>query len=61
MPVSVLSGFLCLSGFIAGGRLVATCGGDSLCVMDCETGLVMKKYKVPGEVRNTSCITHLLS
>ncbi|XP_078122432.1 leucine-rich repeat and WD repeat-containing protein 1 isoform X1 [Sander vitreus] len=32
-----------------GSRLVATCGGDSLCVIDCETGLVMKKYKVPGE------------
>uniref|UniRef100_UPI0037E733FD leucine-rich repeat and WD repeat-containing protein 1 n=1 Tax=Semicossyphus pulcher TaxID=241346 RepID=UPI0037E733FD len=32
-----------------GGRLVATCGGDSLCVIDCETGMVMKKYKVPGE------------
>ncbi|XP_013875107.1 leucine-rich repeat and WD repeat-containing protein 1 isoform X3 [Austrofundulus limnaeus] len=30
-------------------RLVATCGGDSLCVIDCETGVVMKKYKVPGE------------
>ncbi|XP_029957083.1 leucine-rich repeat and WD repeat-containing protein 1 [Salarias fasciatus] len=32
-----------------GGRLVATCGGDSLCVIDCEAGMVMKKYKVPGE------------
>uniref|UniRef100_A0A3Q3EYV4 Leucine-rich repeats and WD repeat domain containing 1 n=1 Tax=Labrus bergylta TaxID=56723 RepID=A0A3Q3EYV4_9LABR len=32
-----------------GSRLVATCGGDSLCVIDCETGMVMKKYKVPGE------------
>ncbi|XP_068187134.1 leucine-rich repeat and WD repeat-containing protein 1 isoform X2 [Antennarius striatus] len=30
-------------------RLVATCGGDSLCVIDCETGMVMKKYKVDGE------------
>ncbi|CAL8275959.1 unnamed protein product [Arctogadus glacialis] len=37
------------SCFTAGGRLVATCGGDSICVIDCETGLVMKKYKVPGE------------
>ncbi|KAG7278179.1 hypothetical protein CRUP_002139 [Coryphaenoides rupestris] len=34
---------------MAGGRLAATCGGDSLCLIDCETGLVMKKYKVPGE------------
>ncbi|XP_005809933.1 leucine-rich repeat and WD repeat-containing protein 1 [Xiphophorus maculatus] len=33
----------------AGSRLVATCGGDSVCVIDCETGKVMKKYKVPGE------------
>lgn len=33
----------------AGGRLAATCGGDSICLIDCETGLVMKKYKVPGE------------
>lgn len=30
-------------------RLVATCGGDSVCVIDCELGVVMKKYKVPGE------------
>ncbi|KAJ3589863.1 hypothetical protein NHX12_010704 [Muraenolepis orangiensis] len=29
----------------AGGRLAATCGGDSICLIDCETGLVMKKYK----------------
>ncbi|KAK0148765.1 Leucine-rich repeat and WD repeat-containing protein 1 [Merluccius polli] len=33
----------------SGGRLAATCGGDSICLIDCETGLVMKKYKVPGE------------
>ncbi|XP_043996270.1 leucine-rich repeat and WD repeat-containing protein 1 isoform X1 [Gambusia affinis] len=33
----------------AGSRLVATCGGHSVCVIDCETGKVMKKYKVPGE------------
>uniref|UniRef100_A0A3B4FT72 Leucine-rich repeat and WD repeat-containing protein 1 n=1 Tax=Pundamilia nyererei TaxID=303518 RepID=A0A3B4FT72_9CICH len=30
-------------------RLVATCGGDSICLIDCEMGMVMKKYKVPGE------------
>ncbi|CAL9685132.1 unnamed protein product [Knipowitschia caucasica] len=29
--------------------VVATCGGDSVCLIDCELGLVMKKYKVPGE------------
>ncbi|XP_033954662.1 leucine-rich repeat and WD repeat-containing protein 1 [Pseudochaenichthys georgianus] len=33
----------------SGSRLAATCGGDSLCVIDCETGMVMKKYKVSGE------------
>ncbi|XP_044077679.1 leucine-rich repeat and WD repeat-containing protein 1 isoform X2 [Siniperca chuatsi] len=38
------------AGASGGSRLVATCGGDSLCVIDCETGMVMKKYKVPGEV-----------
>ncbi|XP_028277312.1 leucine-rich repeat and WD repeat-containing protein 1 [Parambassis ranga] len=37
------------SGSAGGSRLVATCGGESLCVIDCETGMVMKKYKVPGE------------
>uniref|UniRef100_A0A8C4GQ57 Leucine-rich repeat and WD repeat-containing protein 1 n=1 Tax=Dicentrarchus labrax TaxID=13489 RepID=A0A8C4GQ57_DICLA len=37
------------TGAGGGSRLVATCGGDSLCVIDCETGIVMKKYKVPGE------------
>ncbi|XP_055004872.1 leucine-rich repeat and WD repeat-containing protein 1 isoform X2 [Boleophthalmus pectinirostris] len=30
-------------------RLVATCGGDSVCLIDCELGLVMKKYKVSEE------------
>uniref|UniRef100_A0AAY5K0K4 Leucine-rich repeat and WD repeat-containing protein 1 n=1 Tax=Esox lucius TaxID=8010 RepID=A0AAY5K0K4_ESOLU len=30
-------------------RIVATCGGESICLIDCDTGLVMKKYKVPGE------------
>ncbi|XP_057677166.1 leucine-rich repeat and WD repeat-containing protein 1 isoform X2 [Corythoichthys intestinalis] len=33
----------------SGSRIVATCGGDSLCLIDCETGMVMKKYKVTGE------------
>nr|XP_033495067.1 leucine-rich repeat and WD repeat-containing protein 1 [Epinephelus lanceolatus] len=37
------------TGTGGGSRLVATCGGDSLCVIDCETGMVMKKYKVPDE------------
>ncbi|XP_062391535.1 leucine-rich repeat and WD repeat-containing protein 1 [Sardina pilchardus] len=35
-----------------GGKLestVATCGGESVCLIDCETGNVLKKYKVPGE------------
>ncbi|XP_030010001.1 leucine-rich repeat and WD repeat-containing protein 1 isoform X2 [Sphaeramia orbicularis] len=37
------------TGAVGGNRLVATCGGDSLCVIDCEIGIVVKKYKVPGE------------
>ncbi|XP_043909793.1 leucine-rich repeat and WD repeat-containing protein 1 [Protopterus annectens] len=28
---------------------VATCGGDSVCLIDCETGKVLKKYKITGE------------
>lgn len=36
------------------GALVATCGGDTLCLVDCETGTVMKKYKVAGEVCSVS-------
>ncbi|XP_067296035.1 LOW QUALITY PROTEIN: leucine-rich repeat and WD repeat-containing protein 1 [Pseudorasbora parva] len=32
-----------------GCRTVATCGGETLCVIDCESGHVLKKYKVPGE------------
>ncbi|XP_049599187.1 leucine-rich repeat and WD repeat-containing protein 1 isoform X1 [Syngnathus scovelli] len=34
---------------LSGSRLVATCGGESLCVIECETGAVMKKYRVAGE------------
>ncbi|KAM4699101.1 leucine-rich repeat and WD repeat-containing protein 1 [Discoglossus pictus] len=30
-------------------KAVATCGGESVCVIDCETGKVLKKYKVTGE------------
>lgn len=40
--------------FVSAGALVATCGGDTLCLVDCETGTVMKKYKVAGEV--CSCL-----
>uniref|UniRef100_A0A9J7ZA84 Leucine-rich repeats and WD repeat domain containing 1 n=1 Tax=Cyprinus carpio carpio TaxID=630221 RepID=A0A9J7ZA84_CYPCA len=40
----------CSDGGISGGsRTVATCGGETLCVIDCESGHVLKKYKVPGE------------
>ncbi|NWH64987.1 LRWD1 protein, partial [Geococcyx californianus] len=31
-------------------RTVATCGGESVCLIDCETGTVLKKYKVATEV-----------
>ncbi|XP_048468585.1 leucine-rich repeat and WD repeat-containing protein 1 [Rhincodon typus] len=30
-------------------RSVATCGGDSVCIIDCETGIVRHKYKSVGE------------
>ncbi|KAM4047958.1 leucine-rich repeat and WD repeat-containing protein 1 isoform 2-T3 [Anomaloglossus baeobatrachus] len=30
-------------------KVIATSGGASVCVIDCETGKVLKKYKVPGE------------
>ncbi|XP_072909846.1 leucine-rich repeat and WD repeat-containing protein 1 isoform X2 [Hemitrygon akajei] len=30
-------------------RNVAVCGGDSVCVIDCETGIVLHKYKSLGE------------
>ncbi|XP_069801439.1 leucine-rich repeat and WD repeat-containing protein 1 [Dendropsophus ebraccatus] len=30
-------------------KAIATCGGESVCVIDCETGKVLKKYKVHGE------------
>ncbi|NXJ13263.1 LRWD1 protein, partial [Odontophorus gujanensis] len=30
-------------------RTVATCGGESVCLIDCETGVVLKKYKVATE------------
>jgi len=30
-------------------HIVATCGGDSICLIDCKRGEVIKKYKQPGE------------
>ncbi|XP_067264250.1 leucine-rich repeat and WD repeat-containing protein 1 [Chanodichthys erythropterus] len=40
----------CSGGDVRGGsRTVATCGGETLCVIDCESGHVLKKYKIPGE------------
>ncbi|KAL7838495.1 hypothetical protein AOLI_G00268990 [Acnodon oligacanthus] len=39
---------------------VATCGGESVCVIDCESGHVLKKYKVPGEEFFTLAWTTLL-
>ncbi|KAM8834892.1 leucine-rich repeat and WD repeat-containing protein 1 isoform 1-T1 [Synchiropus picturatus] len=43
-----------------GTQLVATCGGDSVCVIDCETGMVMKKYKISGEEFFSLCWTTVL-
>ncbi|XP_012887183.1 PREDICTED: leucine-rich repeat and WD repeat-containing protein 1 isoform X1 [Dipodomys ordii] len=30
-------------------QTVATCGGEAVCVIDCQTGIVLHKYKSPGE------------
>ncbi|NXU59665.1 LRWD1 protein, partial [Turnix velox] len=34
---------------MSSSRTVATCGGESVCIIDCETGTVLKKYKVATE------------
>ncbi|XP_051962618.1 leucine-rich repeat and WD repeat-containing protein 1 [Xyrauchen texanus] len=39
----------CSGDLSTGSRTVATCGGETLCLIDCESGHVLKKYKVPGE------------
>ncbi|XP_038669678.1 leucine-rich repeat and WD repeat-containing protein 1 isoform X2 [Scyliorhinus canicula] len=36
-------------GGLQSSRTVATCGGDSVCFIDCETGIVLHKYKSIGE------------
>ncbi|XP_066516628.1 leucine-rich repeat and WD repeat-containing protein 1 [Hoplias malabaricus] len=41
-------------------RTIATCGGETVCVIDCESGNVLKKYKVPGEEFFTLAWTTLL-
>ncbi|KAI4884428.1 hypothetical protein NFI96_032096 [Prochilodus magdalenae] len=41
-------------------QTVATCGGESVCIIDCESGHVLKKYKVPGEEFFTLAWTTLL-
>ncbi|XP_031288534.1 leucine-rich repeat and WD repeat-containing protein 1 isoform X1 [Camelus dromedarius] len=33
----------------ATSQTVATCGGEAVCVIDCQTGMVLHKYKAPGE------------
>ncbi|XP_007518052.2 leucine-rich repeat and WD repeat-containing protein 1 [Erinaceus europaeus] len=33
----------------ASSQTVATCGGEAVCVIDCQTGMVLHKYKAPGE------------
>lgn len=30
-------------------QTVATCGGEAVCVIDCQTGIVLHKYKAPRE------------
>ena len=32
--------------------IIATCGGDTVCLIDCGTGQVMKRFKQPKEVCN---------
>ncbi|KAK3730817.1 hypothetical protein QZH41_009933 [Actinostola sp. cb2023] len=39
---------VCLKGETT--SICATCGGDSVCFIDCNSGQVMKKYKQPGEI-----------
>ncbi|NWI21284.1 LRWD1 protein, partial [Crypturellus soui] len=34
---------------VSSSRTVATCGGEAVCLIDCETGIVLKKYKVATE------------
>ena len=34
----------------ATSQTVATCGGEAVCVIDCQTGIVLHKYKAPSEV-----------
>lgn len=41
---------------VSSSRTAATCGGDSVCLVDCETGIVLKKYKVTGEVKETQLL-----
>ncbi|XP_055964183.1 leucine-rich repeat and WD repeat-containing protein 1 [Sorex fumeus] len=33
----------------AASQTVATCGGEAVCVIDCQTGIVLHKYKALGE------------
>ncbi|XP_002744002.3 leucine-rich repeat and WD repeat-containing protein 1 [Callithrix jacchus] len=33
----------------ATSQTVATCGGEAVCVIDCQTGIVLHKYKASGE------------
>lgn len=40
----------------AWSQSVATCGGETVCVIDCESGHVLKKYKVPSEVCGYFCL-----
>ncbi|XP_066935301.1 leucine-rich repeat and WD repeat-containing protein 1-like [Clytia hemisphaerica] len=40
-------------------NLVATCGGDSICFIDCDSGIVLKKYKQTNEEFYCLCWTIL--
>lgn len=50
MQVKVIVSLISADPVVSSSRTAATCGGDSVCLVDCETGIVLKKYKVTGEV-----------
>ncbi|NXP76873.1 LRWD1 protein, partial [Ramphastos sulfuratus] len=48
-PNLLTSSFHLSDPVVSSSRTVATCGGESVCLIDCETGMVLKKYKVAAE------------
>lgn len=50
--ITSYSGLICNVGFISGEEtgVVATAGGSCVCLIDCNTGRVMRRYKEEGRV-----------